>query len=159
MAIHKLLVDDFYDATYKLIAIHCRLEDYRLAYLLNQSLHLKLERCRYDLDFNYTASSYSVFEWDNEADYITWNLIANICKKEEESLYSSGSLFTESDKVLKTYHLIPELKQVDFFIKISNEIQNINQKLIIDKLQAIPQIITSYQVDLDKIKSKEHLIF
>jgi hypothetical protein len=159
MALHKLLVDDFYDATYKLIAIHCRLEDYRLAYLLNQNLSLKLERNPSDLDFNYTASSYSVYEWNNEADYITWNLIANVCKKEEDSLYSSGALFSDSDKVLKTYNLIPELKQVDYFIKISNEIQNVNDKLILNRLQAIPQIITSYQVNLETIKSKEHLIF
>ena len=48
---------------------------------------------------------------------------------------------------------------MDYFVKISNEIQNVNEKLIIDKLQTIPQIITSYQIDLDTIKSKEHLIF
>ena len=59
MALHKLLVDDFYDATYKLIAIHCRLEDYRLAYLLNQSLNLKLERNPNDLDFNYIPNTTS----------------------------------------------------------------------------------------------------
>lgn len=159
MALHKLLVDDFYDATYKLIAIHCRLEDYRLAYLLNQHLNLKLERNPSDLDFNYTASSYSIYEWDNEADYITWNLIANVCKKEEDSLSSSGTLFNGNNKMLKTYNLIPELKQVDYFIKISNEIQNVNDKLVLNRLQAIPQIIASYKVDLDTIKSKEHLIF
>lgn len=159
MALHKLLVDDFYDDTYKLIAIHCRLEDYRLAYLLNKSLNLKLERNPSDLDFNYTSSSYSIYEWNNEADYITWNLITNVCKKEEESLYSSGTLFSEANKVLKTYNLIPELKQVDYFIKISNEIQNVNEKLILNRLQAIPQIIASYQVNLETIKSKEHLIF
>jgi len=42
MALHKLLVDDFYDASFSLLAIHCRLEDYRLAYLLNMYLELKL---------------------------------------------------------------------------------------------------------------------
>jgi len=96
MALHKLLLNDFYDATYKLIAIHCRLEDYRLAYLLNQSLNLKLERNPSDLDFNYTSSSYAIYEWNNEADYITWNLITNVCKKEEESLSSSGTLFSDA---------------------------------------------------------------
>lgn len=159
MAIHKLLVDDFDDETYILIAVHCRLEDYRLAYLINQYLTINLSRKPQDLDLNYTASSYSVYEWNNKSDYMTWNLIANTCKKEEESLYSSGALFSTSDKVIKTYNLITELKQVDYFIKISGEIQNINQKLILGKLQAIPQIITSYTVDLTKIKSKEHLIF
>ena len=159
MALHKLLVDDFYDATYSLLAIHCRLEDYRLAYLLNRKLSLKLERKANDIDFNYFSSSYSIYEWNNEADYITWNLVSNICKKEEDALYSTGVLFEDSQKFLKTYNLVPEYKNVDYFVKISNEIQNVNEKVILNKLQSIPQIITSYAVDLSSIKSKEHLIF
>ncbi|WP_411766247.1 IPExxxVDY family protein [Winogradskyella sp. A3E31] len=159
MALHKLLMDEFYDADYVLFAIHCRLEDYRLAYLLNQSLNIKLERNKHDLDFNYFSSSYVIYEWENKADYITWNLVANVCKKEKDGLYSSGILFGENDRTVKTYHLIPELKKVDYFIKISNEIQNISEKKILSKLQAIPQIITSYKVDLSTVKHKEYLIF
>ena len=159
MALHKLQVDDFYDDSYKLIAIHCRLEDYRLAYLLNKHLGLKLERKEKDLDFKYLESSYSIFEWDNETEYVIWNLISNVCKKEEVSLYSSGTLFNESEKVLKTFHLISEYKKVDYFIKISDEIKNVNERDVLIKLQAIPQIITSYTVNPLKIKSKDHLIF
>lgn len=159
MALHKLLVDDFYDDAYKLIAIHCGLEDYRLAYLLNKSLDLKLERNEKDLDFQYLTSSYSFFEWKNVAQFVTWNLVSNVCKKEEVSLYSSGTLFTTNEKVLKTFHLIPELDKVDYFIKISDEIQNVNENLILNKLQSIPQIITSYTVNPLKIKSRDHLIF
>ncbi len=159
MALHKLQVDDFYDDSYKLIAIHCRLEDYRLAYLLNKHLGLKLERKDNDIDFKYLESSYSIFEWDNETEYVLWNLISNVCKKEEDSLYSTGTLFSNTEKVLKTFHLISEYKKVDFFLKISDEIQNVDEKLILNKLQAIPQIITSYTVDPLKIKSKDHLIF
>ncbi|WP_299115664.1 IPExxxVDY family protein [uncultured Winogradskyella sp.] len=159
MALHKLLVDDFYDDTYKLIAIHCGLEDYRLAYLLNQSLELNLKRKPDDLDFEYLKSSYSIFEWNNTSQYITWNLISNVCKKEEASLYSSGTLFQTNEKVLKTFNLVPEFKKVDYFIKISDEIQNVNEKLILNKLQIIPQIITSYSVNPKQLKSKDHLIF
>ena len=159
MALHKLQVDDFYDDSYKLIAIHSRLEDYRLAYLLNKHLELRLERKEKDIDFKYLESSYSIFEWDNETEYILWNLISNVCKKEEDSLYSSGTLFSDNEKVLKTFHLISEYKKVDYFLKISEESQSINEKIILSKLQDIPQIITSYTVDPLKIKSKDHLIF
>lgn len=158
MALHKLLVDDFYDDTYKLIAIHCGLEDYRLAYLLNQSLELNLKRKSKDLDFEYLKSSYSIFEWNNVSQFVTWNLVSNVCKKEEESLYSTG-LFQTNEKVLRTFNLVPEYKRVDYFIKISDEIQNVNEKLILDKLQNIPQIVTSYSVNPTQLKSKDHLIF
>ena len=127
MALHKLLVDDLYDDTYKLIAIYCRLEDYRLAYLLNKHLDLNLERKSDDLDFKYLESSYSIFEWNNEAQYVTWNLVSNVCKKEEEGLFSTGTLFETNEKVLKTFNLISELNKVDYFIKISDEIQNVNE--------------------------------
>lgn len=159
MALHKLLVDDLYDDAYKLIAIHCRLEDYRLAYLLNKNLDLNLKRKAEDLDFKYLKSSYSLFEWNNETQYVNWNLVSNVCQKVEDSLYSKGTLFETNEKVLKTFHLISEFKKVDYFIKISNEIQNVNEKLILNRLHAIPQIITSYTVDPLKIKSKDHLIF
>jgi hypothetical protein len=159
MALHKLLVDDFYDDTYKLIAVHCRLEDYRLAYSLNQNLNLKLERKPDDLDFKYLKSSYSVFEWNNEAQYVTWNLVSNVCKKEEDGFYSTGTLFETGEKVLKTFNLISELQSVDYFIKISDEIKIINEDLILSRLQTIPEIITSYAVNPLKIKSKDYLIF
>ncbi|WP_299095470.1 IPExxxVDY family protein [Winogradskyella sp.] len=158
MALHKLMVDDFYDDTYKLIAIHCRLEDYRLAYLLNQKLELRLQRKKEDIDMEYLKSSYSIFEWNNESQYVTWNLVSNVCKKEEDSLYSIG-LFQTNEKVMKTFNLVPEYKKVDYFIKISEEIQNVNDKLILNKLQSIPQIITSYTVNPSELKSKDHLIF
>ncbi|MCT4628498.1 IPExxxVDY family protein [Winogradskyella sp.] len=158
MALHKLLVDDFYDDSYILIAIHCGLEDYRLAYLLNESLGLNLKRKSEDLDFEYLKSSYSIFEWNNASQYVTWNMVSNVCKKEEESLYSKG-LFQTSEKVLKTYNLVPEYKRVDYFIKISDEIQNINEKLILSKILNIPQVITSFSVNPSQLKSRDHLIF
>ena len=159
MALHKLLVDDFYDTSFSLLAIHCGLEDYRLAYLLNKYLGTNFSRMEWDLDYKYTAASYSVYEWYNTENEISWNLISNLCKKEEDSLQSSGSLFTTQNKVLKTFHLLPEYKNVDYLIKISDETQNFNTKIVLDKIKAIPQIITSYIIDTDKLKSKENLIF
>jgi len=82
---HKLVVDDFYDESFKLIAVHCRLEDYRLAYLLNKHLNLNLRRQKDDLDFEYFKSSYSIFQWDNASQYVTWHLVTNVCKKEENA--------------------------------------------------------------------------
>lgn len=159
MATHKLLVDDFCDTTFSLLAIHCRLEDYRLAYLLNKFLGLNLSRMPQDLDYKYFAASYSVYEWYDKENEIDWNLISNVCKKEEDALQSSGSLFKTQHKILKTYHLIPELKNVDYLIKISNETQQLNEKLVLNKIQAIPQIVTSYSIDTENLKSKDNLIF
>ncbi|WP_040279484.1 IPExxxVDY family protein [Psychroserpens damuponensis] len=160
MALHKLLVDDFYDASFSLIAIHCRLEDYRLAYLLNKHLELNLQRREHDLDYNYFDASFAIYEWENEKIDSVWNFVSNVCKKEEAALQSSGSLFNQNQAtVTRTINLLPELKKVDYLIKVTNEDRHFNEKLILNKIQTIPQVITTYSVDIDQLKSKEHLIF
>ena len=159
MALHKLVVDDFYDDSFSLFAIHCRLEDYRLAYLLNKHLQIRLARKPQDLDFKYFAASYAIFEWEDCKLDATWHLVSNICKREESTLQSSGSLFDNQNTLTKTFHLIPELKNVDYLIKVSDEHSGFNEKLILNNIQSIPQVITTYSIDLDKIKSKDYLIF
>ena len=159
MALHKLHVDDFYDDSFSLIAIHCSLEDYRLAYLLNKHLNISLVRKPQDLDYKYFAATYSIFEWEDEKQHTTWNLVSNICKREEDGLQSSGSLFNTSNTLLKTYHLLPEFKNVDYLIKVMNEDQSFDEKQILDTLQSIPQLVTSYSIDVEHIKSKDNLIF
>lgn len=159
MALHKLLVDDFYDASFSLLAVHCMLEDYRLAYLFNTHLGLNLKRKLHDLDYNYFAASFSIYEWENKKIDTTWNLVSNICKKEEAGLQSSGSLFKNQTVATRTINLLPELKTVDYLVKVSNECRNFNEKLILNKIQAIPQVITAYSVNIEQIKSKDHLIF
>jgi len=159
MAIHKLLVDDFSDDTYYLIAIHCTIEDYRVAYLLNQYLNIKLTRKLQDLDFKYTDSLYSIYEWEDKNQLITWNLVSNVCRKEEDSLTSTGSLFKSQDKIIRTHNLIPEYKKVNYFLKINNDGSFINEKALIHKIQEIPQIVAVYSIDVALLKSKDNLIF
>lgn len=159
MATHRLQVDDFYDSEFSLLALHCGLEDFRMAYVLNKYLNLRLKRSLQDLDVNYFSSSYSIYEWDDEINYTNWHLISNVCKKEEDSLQSSGSLFSENQRVLKTLNLIPEYKQVDYFLKIESDAKKINEKKTINRLQEIPQLATAYSVDPARIKSKDYLIF
>ena len=112
-----------------------------------------------DLDYKYFKASYSVYEWYNPESEISWNLISNVCKKEEDGLQSSGSLFTSQNKVLKTYHLLPEYKNVDYLLKITNEALYLNEKIVLGKIQSIPQIVTSYTIDIENLKSKDNLIF
>ena len=159
MAMHKLFVEQFHEESYALLAIHCNLEDYRLAFLLNKHLELKLKRCLKDLDFEYTLASYSIYEWEDKKQQITWNLVENICKKEEDGLTSTGSLFQSPTKIIKTFNLIPELDTVDYFLKIDNDGNPIYEKSIISKMHDISQIAAVYNVNSDELKSRNNLIF
>ncbi len=159
MALHKLLVDDFCDDTYSLMAIHCNLEDYRVVFLLNQYLNINLMRRAQDLDFKYIASSYSIFEWKDKDQLITWNLVSNVCIKEEDSLTSTGSLFKSQNKIIRIHNLIPEYKKVNYLLKINSDGNFINEKTLIHKIQEIPQIAAVYSIDVAMLKTKDNLIF
>ncbi len=159
MALHKLLVDDFYDDTYALFAIHCTIEDYRVAYLLNQFLQINLKRMPQDLDFKNEALSYSLFEWEDKNQQMTWNLVSNACKKEEVSESGVASLFKTQSKIIRNYNLIPEFKKVNYLLKIDNDGNVINEKAIIHKIQKISQIVAVYSIDAMQLKSKDNLIF
>ncbi|WP_147677706.1 IPExxxVDY family protein [Algibacter pacificus] len=160
MAVHKLILDDVFDNVLcTLIAIHCTLEDYRLAYLLNKELKIKLARRIDDLDLNNGKSNYSIFEWEDKKHLTTWNLVSNSCKTEVFQEVSFGSLFDNQEKIIKTTHLIPEYKRVNFFLKIENEFSLSREKYIIDSILKISQIATAYSIDINQLKSKDNLIF
>lgn len=160
MAIHKfILEDDFDEALYTLIAIHCRLEDYRLAYLINNFLGVSLSRKTSDLDYNDGKVSYSIYEWEDDKQLITWSLVSNICKTEALQKRDYRSLFDTQDKIIKTFHLLPEHKTVNYFLKIGSDFSFSKEKYIVDNILKIPQVATAYSIDSSQLKSKDNLIF
>jgi len=160
MAVHKLILDDiFEESVFTLIAIHCTIEDYRLAYLLNKFLNIRLVRKRFDLDFNRGKSAYSVYKWEDKKQLLTWNLVSNICKVNDVTETNSGLLFEKTHSVTKTFNLLPELKNVNYLLKIDDEFNVKKEKHIINTILSIPQIATAYTVDQSQIKSKDNLIF
>ena len=139
MAVHKLLVDDFEDLNYSLLAVHCEMDDYRLAYFLNQSLETRLARTREDLDFVTSLASFSVFEWINPQLQTNWHLIKNSCLVEEVAI--SQGLFSETNqKSWVSHSLLPEYQSVDYLLKINNGGGFINEKQILNKIQKITNV-------------------
>ena len=159
MAVHKLILDDAFDEVlYTLIGIHCTLEDYRLAYLLNKHLGIALARTL-DLDYNNGKASYSIYEWEDEKQLVTWSLVSNISKTETLQQIDHKSLFDTQQNIIKTSHLLAEYKTVNYFLKIDSEFSFSKEKYILDSILNIPQIATAYSIDSSQLKSKDNLIF
>ena len=158
MALHTLLVDDFDDLNYSLLAVHCEMEDFRLAYFLNQSLATRLSRTKEDLDFLTSLATFSVFEWSNPLLQTDWHLIKNNCLVEKVAV-SKGLFLETNDKSWVKHSLIPEHNSVDYLLKIDNGGGFINEKEILNKIQKISKVSTAYSIDVSQLKSKEHLIF
>lgn len=162
MAQHKLILDDDTEEDFSLLALHCSEEDYKMAFLLNKHLGLRLEREKMDLDFSNEGLvvTFPIFYFESDFQYTTYYLVANKCKTIVTNLDVSGGLFETDipDKILTTC-LLPEYKKVDFFLKIQSEFENIPLRKIIASINQIKQVISAYEVDAEQIKSKRNLIF
>ena len=156
MQIHSLGLDDFCEEEYSLIGIHTALEDFKLAYLLNKSLCTSFYKSRENLNFQNQRkkASFSIFNYTSVKYGFDWFLIANSSKRENQTESNELLLISET----KTY-LIPEKKKVDFFLKISGDLAYSFVLEIVDKIKKIDQVITSYSIDKNTLKSKDFLIF
>lgn len=156
MQIHALGLEDFCEEEYSLIGIHTALEDYRLAYLLNKNLSIKFSKSTKNLEFekDNNLASFSIYNFSSKKYDYDWFLIANSFKNENQTQSNELLLTAET----RTY-LIPEKKKVDFFIKISGEVGDAYVINTVKKIKEIEQVITSYSIDKNTLKSKDFLIF
>ncbi|QFZ54325.1 IPExxxVDY family protein [Oceanihabitans sp. IOP_32] len=161
MSVHKLILDDvFEEALYTLIAIHCSIEDYRLAYLLNKNLGINLVRKPRDLDCSKNGSFYSIFQWEDQKQLTTWSLVSNICNTIEASpQHNHQSLFNAEGQITKTFNLLPEHKTVNYFLKIDNDTNFYDDAYVLNKILKISKVTTAFIVDVDQLRSKDNLIF
>lgn len=160
MAVKKILLDDFFEEEqFSLIGIHCTIEDYRLAYLINQVLDLQLKRNKDDVCFTKDKSRFTLFDFDEKQQHVTYHLVSNICKVKQEQNQSLNSLFGNENFGSTTHYLLPEYKKVNYLLKIETDLTINKEKQIISKLLKIPQVVTAYSIDVDTLKTKNNLIF
>ena len=161
MGIHKLHLEEFDEIDYQLIAIHSSLEDYRLAYYINQNLpiNLKKENCNIQISNKEGETQFTRFVFEDSKD-IAWNLVQNKNDVFVPSQNSNQGLFAETNNNFSTkIYLIPEFKKVDYFLKIENGEVNIDVSKITNCIKKIERVSTVYAVEVEKIKSKNNLIF
>jgi hypothetical protein len=141
---------------YLLIGIHSTEEDYRLAYLLNKHINTKFVRFKHELDFENSNAKFPLFEFKDDSKQLNYYLINNkfrqlVINQENQGLFN-GNYTTIT-------YLIPEKKNVDFFLKIEGCNQQNFLNSVVQKLNNIQQVITSYTIEPNLLKSKDHLTF
>ena len=156
MQVYALEMNDFCEEPYSLIGIHSTLEDYKLAYLINQNLNTRFYKAIKDLEFkrDKKKASFSIYNYENTNDGFDWFLIANSYRRENQTVSNELLLTSET----KTY-LIPEKKKVDFFLKICGDSEYDFVMKTIQKIINIENVITAYSIDKNTLKSRDFLIF
>lgn len=162
MAVLKLHLDEFDEVDYDLIAIHSSLEDYRLAYFLNQKLSVTLGRSKKDIEVRVPEGEtmFPCFHYSDDRNAIMWSLVPNKTEIFTPRKANARSLFDGmSDEVATKVYLLPELKKVDYFLKIENNYDTVPVPDVVRNIQSIKRISTVYPVVPETIKSKNNLIF
>jgi hypothetical protein len=162
MAVLKLHLDEFDEIDYDLIAIHSVLEDYRLAYFINQKLPIILSRSKDEIGVTVKEGEafFLKYIYNDFKNDIVWSLISNKNEIVIKKNSSGQNLFLNTAVEIATkVYLLPELKKVDYFLKIKNNHNTFDIEQVIKTINTIERISTVYAVIPEKIKSKNNLIF
>ncbi|WP_158825363.1 IPExxxVDY family protein [Mucilaginibacter lacusdianchii] len=130
------------DLDFALIAITTPLKDYRLCYFINKHLNFgftKITDLAVDIyQGTVEPAHFSIYHHQWEATETDFYLIAN---KGSDGL------------------LIPEMREVDYFLMIRNFIDETDLNHIISSLNRIPEILAAVKIEPKKMKSRENLLF
>ena len=129
------------DLDFVLIAITSPLKDYRLCYYINKQLSFNFIRqtdLGIDIHHNNQPALFSIYHHYWETTETEFYFIAN---KGSDGL------------------LIPEMREVDYFLMIKNYIDNHELDELVTQLNKIPEIVAAVKIDPKKIKSRENLLF
>lgn len=154
--INRFVLDDLLEDHSLLLAIYSSSEIYRIAYHINRVLNINLKRQDKDIDLQVggIVVDYPFYHFFDKIENTDYYFIANkgIAKtKPEEEL---NLLFKEAN-IYHTY-LIPERKNVDYFLKIENPDSSLDFR---EYIKQIHEIKTVHEMDIAGIKSYNNLIF
>lgn len=137
----KLIIE--YDFDFYLIGIVSPVREYKLAWLINKTLGIRL-----------------VKEPDLVINFINNNLIiSNFKSGTEQRMHRLLKNQSVGEPSGKPYYLLPELKNFDFLLMISDESNTIVMDNILEKIRQVPEIYYVMETDLSQLDSKENLIF
>ncbi|MDO3694079.1 IPExxxVDY family protein [Wenyingzhuangia sp. chi5] len=161
MAANYLTFCELDEQDYQIIAVHTVLQDYKLAYLLNNELGFKFKRVVPDLDYVIEGKKafFSSFQYEDSKNLINWYLVKNKYKVKSFAKESLG-LFQTEDAFTSSYvYLQPEVKEADFIVKVQGDFLASKLKILLQQINKIEGVVTAYAVDTVKLNHKEYLIF
>jgi hypothetical protein len=136
----KLLVEPTFD--FELLGLVSPIREYRMAWLINQEMDLNLVKAD-DLELEFlNAPKLEISQYFLSLPHGFIQLLKN------KALNSSQQLA----------YLIPELKNLDYFLLVQDETEQMQLSTFIDQLAKNSLIQSIVRIDISKLKSKENLL-
>ena len=139
---NKLVID--YEFNFELIGILTQVKEYKLAWTINQTLNIHLKKCE---DF--------VIQFLNNKSLTISNYLFKTGRSKIRLLKNKSYEKNENNEL----YLLPEIRQFDYLLQIYNEGDSFDSKMIREKLAENIFIDYITPIELDKLKSKDNLIF
>ena len=136
----KLVLDLDFDFDFSLFGISSHVSNYRLAWGINKLLEIDLERVD-DVDLSFDSNqkgNFSLYRFDDEESYTVFHLLSNRCD---------------------IGYLIPELKQIDYFVQYWGPMPDKELSSFKDALREIPSVLASIEINPMELKSRNNLLF
>jgi hypothetical protein len=138
--IKKVTLTNYIDLNFILIGISSHERDFRFCFKLNQLLNLDLVRID-DIQFLHSKEKYELFfscfqytDPDTELEYTVYtNRNGSIC-------------------------LLPDLKQTDYLLRISGDIELANPQEIINAIKTLPEVLTAVRINPSNTKLIENIL-
>ncbi|MHC5354256.1 IPExxxVDY family protein [Myroides sp. LJL115] len=162
MGVIKYKLDDFDTDDYKLIAIHSsRKEDFKVVYTINTILDFYLERQPSDILIRTEEGNarFSIFEYEDLDLHILWKVVSNKSFIQPDTDLVSPLFTGKKHAITKQGYLVPELKNVDYLIKIEDADEFFDLSKIIEKLNTVKIFSAAYELKQETIKYRKNLIF
>lgn len=138
---NKIILKYELDLDFILIAVTCPLRDYQLCFHINRATGIDLaKRVDHEVWINNNTSYY-------------FTKYSYISSTEETEFYLIGN------KGFDGGFLLPEMKVADYFILIKEFIDEEDLKILLDSINKIGEIVVATEIDVEKLKSKENLVF
>lgn len=136
----KLQIEPAFD--FELLGIVSPIREYRMAWLVNQELELNLVKVD-DLELEFLNS-----EKLEIAQYFLSLPHGFIQLLKNKALNSTQQLA----------YLIPELKNLDYFLLVRDETEQLDLSNFMEKLSQNPLVQSILRIDISKLKSKDNLL-
>ncbi|POY35599.1 IPExxxVDY family protein [Solitalea longa] len=137
---NKKVLKVSFDFDFTLIGISAPTRDYRFCWFLNK-----------ELSFNLTKTD-DIILMNKQNEEIYFSRYHQHFEEGEQDFYLITNKGTEG-------YLIPERKEIDFFLLIQNLNYQNEKDALIAKINKISITQTAFFVDANKLKSKENLLF
>lgn len=136
----KLQIEPAFD--FELLGIVSPIREYRMAWLVNQELDLNLVKAD-DLELEFlNAEKLEIAQYFLSLPHGFIQLLKN------KAINSTQQLA----------YLIPELKNLDYFILVQDETEELDLINFVKKLSQNPLVQSIVRIDISKLKSKENLL-